>query len=153
MAGGTKCYKITMVDGKPVREVVSYSPKHADPADVAVAKLTSNPPKSAIVRFHEIREVEQQVTAEPAPLDAPTGAGKTRPAIELIQEMVLLLSERVALLERAIYAIHMAECPDSPLLKGQDKPSIPQVFAELREKFGQYFDDWQPDSDGESSER
>jgi hypothetical protein len=62
MAGGTKCYRVTMVDGKPVREVVSYSPKHADPADVAVAKLTSNPPKSATVRFHEILEVEKRVS-------------------------------------------------------------------------------------------
>ena len=86
MAGGTKCYKVTMVDGKPVREVVSYSPKHADPADVAVGKLTGKPPVPAIVRFHEIGTVEQQVTAEPAPLalDAPTGSGKTLPATEMV---------------------------------------------------------------------
>lgn len=62
MAGGTKCYKVTMVDGKPVREVVSYSPKHADSADVAVSKLTSKPPKAAIVRFHEIMAVEERVS-------------------------------------------------------------------------------------------
>jgi len=62
MAGGTKCYKVTMVAGKPHREVVSYSPKHADSADVAVAKLTSKPPVPAIVRFHEILEVEEWVS-------------------------------------------------------------------------------------------
>ena len=62
MAGGTKCYRVTMVDGKPVREVVSYSPKHADPADAAVAKLTSKPPVPATVRFHEILEVEKRVS-------------------------------------------------------------------------------------------
>lgn len=62
MAGGTKCYKVTrLADGTLHREVVSYSPKHADPADVAVAKLTSTPPAPAIVRFHEIMEVEERV--------------------------------------------------------------------------------------------
>ena len=62
MAGGTKCYKVTMIAGQPHREIVSYSPKHADPADVAVAKLTSNPPVPAIVRFHEIMEVEERLS-------------------------------------------------------------------------------------------
>ena len=61
MAGGTKCYKVTMVDGKPKREVVSYSPKHADSLATAVTKLTSTPPAPAIVRFHEIMEVEERV--------------------------------------------------------------------------------------------
>lgn len=62
MAGGTKCYKVTMIDGKPVREVVSYSPKHADSLATAVTKLTSKPPLQAIVRFHEILEVEERVS-------------------------------------------------------------------------------------------
>lgn len=68
MAGGTKCYRVTMVDGKPQREVVSYSPKHADSLTTAIAKLTSTPPVPAIVRFHEIMEVEErlsQLTAQP----------------------------------------------------------------------------------------
>ena len=124
-----------MVDGKPVREVVSYSPKHADPADVAVGKLTGKPPVPAIVRFHEIGTVEQQVTAEPAPLalDAPTGSGKTLPATE----MVGLLWERVDLLERTIYALHAVLCPDSALLQGENKPSITAVVEELQ---GKYFE-------------
>ncbi len=63
MAGGTKCYRVTKLqDGTLHREVVSYSPKHADSADVAVTKLTNKPPVPAIVRFHEILEVEKRVS-------------------------------------------------------------------------------------------
>ena len=64
MAGGTKCYRVTkLADGTLHREVVSYSPKYADPLAKAVEKLTSTPPTAAIVRFHEIQEVVSQVTA------------------------------------------------------------------------------------------
>ena len=62
MAGGTKCYKVKMINGQLHREVVSWSPKHADSVDTAVAKLTAKPPAPAIVRFHDIAEVERQVT-------------------------------------------------------------------------------------------
>lgn len=61
MAGATKCYAVTPgLTGGLVREVVSYSPKYADSVQQALAKLTSNPPQVAHVRFGDIQTVEQE---------------------------------------------------------------------------------------------
>lgn len=60
MAGQTKCYAVTPgLTGGLVREVVTFSPKHADSIEQAIAKLTATPPQVAHVRFHDIAAVEQ----------------------------------------------------------------------------------------------
>ena len=43
-----------------MREVVSFSPKHADSVQQALAKLTATPPQVARVRFGDIAAVEQE---------------------------------------------------------------------------------------------
>lgn len=60
MAGQTKCYAVTPgLTGGLVREVVGFSPKHADTIQQAITKLTSDPPQVAHVRFGDIAAVEQ----------------------------------------------------------------------------------------------
>jgi hypothetical protein len=61
MAGGTKCYRVTVLGGHLQREVVYHSPKHADSAAAAVLKLRAG--EAAIVRFFEIGAVEQEYAA------------------------------------------------------------------------------------------
>lgn len=59
MAGATKCYRVTNIgNGVLKREVVEHSPKFADSPATAVWKLLAGNP--AIVRFHEINQVEQE---------------------------------------------------------------------------------------------
>ena len=60
MAGGTKCYKVGIVDGQLTRQVVEHSPKFADSIAGAIAKLRRGEP--AIVRFHEYAELERKFT-------------------------------------------------------------------------------------------
>ena len=66
VAGQTKCYAVTPgLTGGLVKEMVSFSPKHADNVQQAVQKLTVNPPQVAHVRFGDIQAVEREFAKNP----------------------------------------------------------------------------------------